>query len=63
MLLFPGHTALVQQSLCQLPNKYLVSERKRRFFEKTFKNQIELEIIMATKLGKIISNRQLADKF
>ena len=42
---------------------YLVSERKRRFFEKTFKNQIALEIILAIKLGKIISNRELADKF
>ena len=41
----------------------LVSERKRRFFEKTFKNQIALEIILAIKLGKIISNRQLANKF
>ena len=42
---------------------YIVSERKRRFFEKTFKNQIALEIILAIKLGKIISNRESADKF
>ena len=40
-----------------------MSERKRRFFEKTFKNQMSLEIIVAIKLGKVISNRELADKF
>ena len=41
----------------------LVSERKRRFFKKTFKNQIALEIILAIKPGKVITNREPADKF